>query len=298
MHNVDGYEHLNTEQESFEILEQARQVVTEGLRLAMEVHSSLGKRGEESLETNQFGDTALRVDIEIEKAILDYFRHAQLPIKVISEEHGTTMISEEPKLLAIMDGLDGSSVYKEKRNWGRYGTMLGIFSGLDPLYSDYLVSGIAIHSPSELLIAAKSKGVEFTNNTGQYPVHASGQTELNQHTRIRIDEYFEENRELFSENLQGFNTSCDGSSSISYADVARGEADLALECTRKSNLEIAIAYGLEREAGAVMVDIDGQDLGVQKYQEFGQAKKVSVVTAATPELAIALINHINRNRNT
>jgi fructose-1,6-bisphosphatase/inositol monophosphatase family enzyme len=43
---------------------------------------------------------------------------------------------------------------------------------------------------------------------------------------------------------------------------------LALECTRKGNLEIAVAYGLIREAGGVMTTADGEDLGPKGYQTF------------------------------
>ena len=124
------------------------------------------------------------------------------------------------------------------------------------------------------------------------PIHSSSRTQLDPAAQIYIDEYFEVNRETFSKKLKGFNTHYGGSSAVYYADVASGAADLALECTRKNNLEIAIAYGLEMEAGAVMVGLDGASLGDKKYLEFGQKEKVPIITAATRELAERLLEHI------
>ena len=53
-----------------------------------------------------------------------------------------------------------------------------------------------------------------------------------------------------------------GSSAIAYVDIATGEAHINLEYTRKDNLEIAVAYGLLKEAGAVLIDgRTGQNIG-------------------------------------
>ncbi len=70
-----------------------------------------------------------------------------------------------------------------------------------------------------------------------------------------------------------------------YVDVAAGSMDLAFESSRKGNLEIAVAYGIIREAGGTIVDADGNDIGSQLYESFGQDSQVPIITAATPELA-------------
>lgn len=54
---------------------------------------------------NQFEETALKVDIECEKAILDFLKEAGVPIRVISEEYGQVGITENPRYLGILDGI-------------------------------------------------------------------------------------------------------------------------------------------------------------------------------------------------
>jgi len=280
--------------ESRENFETIKESVIKSLAEAFKVHESLGASGEELLEKNQFGETALRVDIESEKAILNYLRELNFPIKVVSEEHGVTEIGNNPQYLGVLDGLDGSSVYKKERGTGRYSTMFGIFKTADPTYDDYMASGIMEHSTGRLFIASKNAGAYIILDGESTPIHSDARTELDPNMTINIDEYFDLNIKTFTEKLKGFKTQCLKASSAHYMSVANGEAGLALECTRKGNLEIAIAYGLIKEAGGVIVDMNGNSIGDKKYLEFGQKGKQPIVTAANNELAQALLKHIKK----
>ncbi|MEX0877415.1 MAG: inositol monophosphatase family protein [Candidatus Spechtbacterales bacterium] len=281
---------------SIEWKERFEQTTVDSLRRALSVHDNLGEAGEELVQKNQFGETALRVDIECEKAILDFLKETGVPIRVISEEHGQVDITENPRYLGILDGLDGSNVYKKERGRARYGTMFGIFNTVDPNYEDYLTSGIMEHPTKRLFIAQKNNGAFVVEGIQRTQIHSSDRTQLSPDVNIYIDEYFEINKDTFSRKLQDFKpTSRDfsvGSSAVHYVDVASGVADLALECTRKNNLEIAVAYGLETEAGAVMVDLEGVSIGDKKYLEFGQKEKTPIITAATRGLAEELLERI------
>lgn len=289
---MDNFKRHEGIEKSIEWKERFERIALDSLRRALSVHDNLGEAGEELVQKNQFGETALRVDIECEKTILDFLKEAGVPIRVISEEHGQVDITENPRYLGILDGLDGSSVYRKERGRARYGTMFGIFDTTNPSYSDYLVSGIMEHSTRRLFVAQRNGGAFVVEGDKRTPIHSSGRTQLDPVAQIYIDEYFEINRETFSKKLKGFNTHYGGSSSVYYADVASGVADLALECTRKNNLEIAIAYGLETEAGAVMIGLDGASIGDKKYLEFGQKEKIPIITAATRGLAEKLLEHI------
>jgi len=266
------------------------------LKKTYDVHQELGAFGEKDVKKNQFWDTALKCDIEAEKAVLEVLKKAKVPIKIISEEHGDIEIGKNPIYLGILDGLDGSSVYKKSRGKGRYGTMFGIFSNLNPSYSDYIFSGAMEHSTNRLFYSTKGKGnFIITNNDKSKQIHCSNVSKLNEVKKIYIDEYFDINKKTFSSKLQDFNPLYLGSSCVYYIDLASGEADLVLECTRKGNLEIAVAYGLETESGAVMVDLDGKSLGDKKYFEFGQDKNIPVISASTKKLAQELINFISKD---
>src|SRR3989344_705493 len=293
---MDNFKKIEGSENSIEWKELFEQIALDSLHRALSVHDNLGETGEELVQKNQFGETALRVDVECEKAVLDFLREAKIPIRVISEEHGQVDITENPRYLGILDGLDGSNVYKKERVRARYGTMFGIFATTNPNYGDYLMSGIMEHSTKRLFIASNNGGAFVIEGDKRTPIHSSGRVQLDLDTQIYIDEYFEINRNTFLNRLQSFKPKSRdfsaGSSAVHYADVASGAADLALECTRKNNLEIAIAYGLETEAGAVMVDLDGVTIGDKKYLEFGQKEKIPIITAATKELADRLLERI------
>src|SRR5579863_3725608 len=124
-----------------ELLAVARDAVDRALISAFNVHQDLAENGIEPIQTNQYGDTALRADIEAEDAVLQAI--GNLRITVFSEEHGVVNLNGDglqPKLTGVLDGLDGSSVYRRERGTGKYGTMFAIFEGDNPVYDDYLAA--------------------------------------------------------------------------------------------------------------------------------------------------------------
>lgn len=278
-------------------METMRQIVIETLQKSFAAHEALGARGEELVRKNQFDETALRVDIECEEAIIAYLRKLDMPIRVASEEHGIVDFSDNPHFFGVLDGLDGSGVYKEQRGIGRYGTMFAIFDGVDPCYENYLAGGIMEHSTGRMSVFSKGGGgtVIDMRSGKTTPLKSSEKETLDKQTKIYIDEYFEINRKTFSEKLKGFHTCYLKSSAVYCADMAAGVADLTLECTRKGNLEIAVAYGLIKETGGIMTDLAGEDIGNQKYLLFGQKENLPIITACTQKLAKNLLKHMKES---
>lgn len=292
---MPGLEGPNNRNESLESLEE---VVTQALIKASEMHDALGTDGEKEIQKNIHGETALKADVECEKVVLDVLRNAGTPIRVYSEEHGQVDLANAPRYIGVLDGLDGSSVYKKERGVGRYATMFGIFGSTNPSYGDYLVSGIMEHVSKRLYIASNGGGAFVVERGVKTPIRTSGRVTLEVGTNIYIDTYFEVCRRVFESRLEeykhpNFNFSS-GSSAVTYADVASGAADMSLECTRKGNLEIAAMYGLVTEAGGAVVDISGLPLKNRKYLEFGQGEGVNlpIITAASSELAQSLVLYL------
>ena len=272
--------------------EELQEIGILALKASYSTHESLGADGEETITKNQFSDTALKVDVECEKAIINVLKQKNVPIKIISEEHGTTIIGNNPEYTGILDGLDGTSVYKKSRGRGRYGTLFAIFSGLNPTFSDYIFSGAMEHAANYLYYATIGQGSFMISINNKIPISCNSKTKIDKTGIIYIDDSFEINKKTFSEPLKGYNAASAGSSCIHYVDVASGKADYALECTRKGNLEIAIAYGLIRESGGAMITLDGEKIDDKRYLEFGQSEKVPVITAANIKLAKNLLNYL------
>jgi fructose-1,6-bisphosphatase/inositol monophosphatase family enzyme len=265
---------------------------------AKHVHDSLGKDGEAIVHTNQHGEQALRVDVEAEQAVIDILKKYKFPVQIVSEEHGVFELGESPQYLALLDGLDGSIEYKRKRAVGRYATMLGIFFGINPCYHEYVFCGIMEHSSNTLYFAAQGMG-SFRINNITTSVHCSNQRALNTvDTRIYIDEEYDAAKkstiiyDSFLSKFSAHNRLRQPSSAVHYADLASGHADAVLECTRKGNIEIGVAYGLVREAGGVIKGIDGNEIGHERYLSYHQDDEYPIVGAASNNLADAIIAYI------
>ena len=268
------------------------------LENAYKIHEELGYKGLEEVQKNEHGDTSLIGDIEAENAIINTFKEANIPLRIISEEHGQVDLSDNPKFLAVLDGLDGTSVYEKARGKGRYGTMFGIFSNLNPIYDEYIFSGVMEHSSKKLYYAIKNKGSFLIEKEKKSSLKCSSITKLEK-SKIYADEFFDKKRNItliydnFLSKLEGHTFLHEDSSAIHYVDLIAGKADLVLECTRKGNLEIAVAYGLVSEAEGIIVTPDGNSIKDEKYLELGQNKYIPIISAANKELALELIKKIN-----
>jgi len=275
-----------------------KQIIISALHESYKVHEELGESGEEIINKNQFGEGALRVDVECEKVIINYLKEKSIPIRIISEEHGTTDLSDKPIYLGILDGIDGSKVYKSDRGKGRYSTMFGIFNNLDPIYNDYIFGGIMEHSTNKLFYVSKGKGSFKRENGKDISINCSNCKQLNKKTRIYTDTEFDRAKnstfinDTYISKLQEYKITCCDSTATHYIDLASGAVDLNLECTRKGNLEMAIGYGFIKEAGGVMVGSEGEDMGNKKYFKYGQDRYVANISASTIDLARELVERI------
>ncbi len=262
------------------------EIANDALLTANREHLKLGLTGLEKVSKNQFGDTALKADIAAEKTVLNILKTHNIPILVKSEEHGSVTIGNKPQFFAVLDGLDGTNVYKSTKGHGRYGTMLGIFKGTDPQYADYLYSGIMIHSTGELFYVVRDSGAWVLKNDLKKPLVCSTKQILNRNTRFWVDKFYDQyyGTNIITPYLSKFSLfkiRSSGSSAVHYVDLASGKVNAVIECTRKGNLEIATSYGLIKEAGGVMMTLDGEDLGDKKYLQFAQQKGEHIIIVST-----------------
>lgn len=261
------------------------------LRSAADMIKLLGPGGVLEVKKNTHGDMALRADIMCEEAVIKEFSDTRLPIRIHSEEHGQlTLNGREPEYLVVLDGLDGTAVYREGRTTGRYGTMVAIYQGADPRYRDYLWCGIIEHAAGVYISAVRDAGARRFQDGDSRPSatgcdRSTAARELGKHSVVYVDEAWPVCRTTFTDKLKRHAViRCLGSSAMHYADVVQGKAHLALECTRKGNLEIAVAYGLIREAGGAFVDRDGRDLGPRRVLGWGMSEHLPVIAASSAPL--------------
>ncbi|OGK52120.1 hypothetical protein A3B02_00185 [Candidatus Roizmanbacteria bacterium RIFCSPLOWO2_01_FULL_42_14] len=264
----------------------------EALKTAKQVYVSLGPSGREAVTENQFGDTALRADVEAEEAVLAVLKAHHLPITILSEEHGIVHLSKNPKYFGMLDGLDGSGEYLEGAG-GRYGTMLGIYQGIDPHYMDYIYGGIMIHSQGGLYYARKGCGCFLLEDGEEQSIKCSATKSLDKGTVLCADLNYDR---VYGTNilttriqrLSGYNVQVTRSFAAHFADLVSGKADCVIGFIRKEDLEIASAFPLITEAGGVIFDIDGNSFGKQKYHELRTKKYRIFIASCGAELAEAV----------
>lgn len=271
-------------------------IVSDALTKTHELHNTIGASGTHEVRKNAHGDTALRLDIEAEEAVLATVRTAGLPVTVHSEEHGVVQLGPRPSIYTgMLDGLDGSSVYKREPGNGGYGTMLAFYAGKRPRYRDYLAAGIMDHGSGNLLLVTQGREVSIISREGtRCTTKTSGAQHLRHGSRYFVDTYFEVNRETFEKPLTGYAPQCLGSTAMHYVALITGTSDLVLECTRKGNLELAVAYPLVKAAGGVIVGLDGEDIANESFHAFGQRSHVPTIAAATPQLAEVVVKRLAR----
>jgi len=270
---------------------------------AYQLHQQLGEKGKLPQRVNAFGENTITADWEAEEVFVKGCQQSGIPICFSSEEHGEMSLVNNPKYRGIMDGIDGTNAYK--MGTGRYGTMFAIFEGVNPRYSDYLIAGILEYPSGRILIATKNNGAFILDGDNSYPVNSLNVTTLNpDQTRVYIDGGFEFNRKIFQARFQNFRNNYVGNienkgepwgaSSMYYFDLVTGKADVVLECTRKRNLEIAVAFGILNEIRAVMVDGNGESLADKRYLEFGQGQNeyIPIISAATKSLASQVVEFL------
>lgn len=288
-------------QELEDSIERIERIGIEALQNAFAVHNALGEKGLELIRKNQLGEITLRGDIACEEAVLDVLEKEGLPIVVHSEEHGVKQVGNNPEYLGVLDGIDGSGIYKDEFGKGRYATMFGIFSGTNPEYRDYLFSGIMEHASGRLFYAVKGKGAFVLQNGQTKPIHCRNTEDLDPESiKILADTDFDKIFQVdvigaLRKRLPKFDITTLHAIAAHHSSLANGEVDAVIECTRKGNLEIANSFGLITEAGGAMVTLDGVSIGNKKYLEFGQGQGeyIPVISTATDSLARSIAKRVS-----
>lgn len=257
------------------------------LENASYTHDKLCGLGLKRTKINRFGDITLRAGWDCEEAIIKTFRDAKIPVRIISEEHGIVDLHSSPRYLAILGGLDNSKVYEKAPGKGRYATILGVFSNLNPRYADYLFQGSIEHVANRLYFALPGQGSVVKHGRDIEPIHCSSERALSCRTNIYMSSGSFFSQGTAPPNILDFTCTNLGSAAVHYIDLARGKADLVIEGTRKGNITIATSFGLVQEAGGVCMTLDVPDLGQLPYLGFGQSadEAVLLISAATRPLA-------------
>jgi len=273
--------------------------VFDGLSNAYRNHVALGEAGKAKDKANRFGDMAMRADIEAEEHILTTLREFadknNICIICKSEELGENKLNSDGKetFFAVFDGLDGSSNYLNKNQFG-YGTMIAIAKGDSPTYEDFIIAGEAMMEEGKIVLARKRKGVfiydVYRDEFEELPKFEEG--ESFDDARTLANKYFDEEIKAYGDKSWVYTRSTAWSI---FSICTDSKFNGLIEVTRKGNLEQPILYLMISELGGVMVDTEGKPIGDRDFRNWAQSRdgEEYFITAKNMEIAQQVLTLID-----
>ncbi len=269
-------------------------IAIRALEHAAEVIQELGEQGKEALEKNQFGEQALRGDWDAEEAIIETLATANIPIILYSEEHGIIKIGKNHRYIGWLDGLDGSSNYKEDKT--SFGTMLGISPIDKPKYGNNIFSGMYMHPEKQLYYTTVSDDSYLIEGERTSRIRTMPWLDVSavraQNLPIIANTLITKVRENINK-LEKLRPLGIASTAELFVKIARGDIAAGIEATRKGNLELAISATFLTHAGGCIIDVEtGESIEGKDYLEYGQDESRLYICAANYPLAYEILNYL------
>lgn len=295
-------------QEFLDSLPDEARRIYEGLNQALINHQNLGLSGPEEIQKNQFGETALRADLEAEKKILETVKEwvtsqSHIALRYLGEEVGSGVLGQgKEEWFLVIDGLDGSANYQaqDKAEWP-YGTMVALAKGGNPRYEDFLVAGITLPEENWLALGVKERGVFLFDlkNDEVTQLPAFPLVTYNDQLILADDFYPEAKQFIGPKNRKVWPRT--GSVAASYValvlqaqvtDKRFGEMNqnwqALVDVTRKGNLEQPVGFLFLNLLGGKMIDSQGQSIGKKRFLTWGQDSHQPVILAINDAVIFGL----------
>ncbi|MGW7053215.1 inositol monophosphatase family protein [Streptomyces sp. NPDC054887] len=267
------------------------------------------------------GDAQFDVDEVAEKAVLDYLRaHAEVPLALYTEDGSYVELAPDPQLLLVVDPIDGTRPTSANLEMGMVSIAAAPYGDGAPTLADVHAACLVEIKSGAWIYGDDTEGLTSNGFTTPVP-RLSRNTDLtrmfwsiefNGHPmRLMADAYDHlVDRSANTGGIFVFNSSTFSISRIitgqldAYADIGnrvlRDHPDTEeqfLSVGRGSILhlfpyDIAAVVYLARQAGVVITDAYGDDLGTTSLVDLGPMNQKSCIAAATPELHKQLLDSI------
>jgi hypothetical protein len=244
-------------------------------------------------------------------------RIRNLPLRIISEEHGSIDLVRKPEYLVILDGIYGSSALVKNPST-RCGTIISLANKLNPSYEDFTFAGITEFISNKIIYGRKT-GLDFgeggvfamkynSNNKNHiFEKIPKFKNENEDNARIMIDCYNSDyaqgitkgmnDFEIFMKEkvvkyLDGENISGAISSASMFIDLLEGKTDAVFNMVAKGVFEPPAMYLLTKLLGGSATDLHGNDLGDRKWEQVGMNLE-GALFCSSENLSKRLIEKIN-----
>ncbi|MDE1825358.1 MAG: hypothetical protein KGH61_01780 [Candidatus Micrarchaeota archaeon] len=282
----------------------AERLVKEALTVG---YRALKERRDAKQSAKAHADVSTKGDKIVGAAIINYLRKEAPTGVIYTEERGQVTTNNSAEYSAILDDIDGTLNFKEGNGMMPHGSILGIFNGANPRFKDCIAAGFLEFNSGNLYYAVKGVGAflveDFVGNGKRHDsIRTSGREKMKDTTplKIGVDLY------SFGDTVSRImpfpikeywpvDVRCRAAhmAMVSYGglDAFIGSNNFANPLKRSTAEDLAPGYLIVSEAGGVMVDWEGNDLGPQKVG-MAEGKEYQVVIASTKKLASALLKRI------
>lgn len=214
-------------------------------------------------ESDDYSDLVLvstSSDVKISKMFTS--RLKTIPARIMTEETKPVNTTEKPVYLITVDPLDGSANYKKGKHLLPYVTIVTVFDSLKPKIRDALYSVVYDLAKGNLWEALRGGGCYFNSKKCKPSPHDS----LDSKCFGVIDNYL--SRGVDNNLIKYLNKNClvrdFGSAGLHLAGVSSGVFDFYFTPSQKHH-ELGAGYLLIKEAGGVVTDLQGNEIGDMEY---------------------------------
>ncbi len=285
----------------------SNQQALDHIKQALSVSYGIGTKKEARLIKDISIDLKTIGDVEISQALIEYFRKSELPITVYTEELEQPLsFSTNPIYSAVGDEVDGTHNLTYGLGMLPHGGILGIADKVDPRFKDFIASGFLEFNSGNFFYATR-RGWSYVieswirGGTDAKQLKTSGKKKLDSpELNVIADVYMLGD---LSKVFMPYVAKRGGdfrSTALHLAMVACGACDIFVlgdNCPnprkRRTGEEIGPGYLLVREAGGVMLDWNGKDLG-EEMIALHEKETFHAVVAATGELGQEFVEEMHR----
>lgn len=253
-------------------------------------------------------DIRTKGDIDAGQAIINSLRKSNLSVVAYSEEFERVEIKPQAQYSVVFDEIDGTLNYRDGFGMLPHGSILGIFESTDPKFNECLASGYLDFNTGNLFYTVKNQGVYLVEgwtkgNREEIQIHTSGRKSISGETFLRVVPDLYTLGSLSQHFTQYANRAWLGdfrSTAVHLALVACGSVDIFvagdncyIPTKKETGEEIGPGYLLVKEAGGVMLDWNGNDLGRERIG-LHEKKTFHVVVAATEKLGKEFVDEMHK----
>jgi len=238
-------------------------------------------------------DVTRRIDLEVEKAILDKLREHKVNCIFIGEEHGVVFLGEKPEHIVVVDPLDGSANYVS--NIPIYAVSIAAcrYKGEDTKLGD-VIAGVINYVPLGVMYVAdverqrfiiQGRDMQFEKYPHEKPSFVLYIEPRDMQVMLKfLEEFWREFPDLRVRVL--------GAASIELTETLLNKFLAFIDLrSRLRVVDIAAAYAIARVLGAKMTDHRGVDLGEYKLLEL---PRLNVVASRSEDVHDKLLNILSR----